>query len=53
MNGKFGITQVLGNQKAATRLDSVKTYGEWGGWVDSSAFYHYDAQGRMTSAEGL
>src|SRR5574344_1930433 len=52
MNGKFGITQVLGNPKAATRLDSVKTYGEWGGWVDSSAFYHYDAKGRMTSAEG-
>ncbi len=53
MDGHFGIDKVLGNKNAEVQLDSIRSLGEWGGWVDSMAFYRYDAKGRLTLAEGF
>ncbi|MCQ2193808.1 MAG: cellulase family glycosylhydrolase [Paludibacteraceae bacterium] len=53
MNGKFGIDQILANKNPEVRLDSIRTLGEWGGWVDSMAFYKYDEKGRLISGEGF
>lgn len=51
MEGRFGIEKAL-HRNTETKLDSIRTLGEWGGWVDSMAFYQYDEKGRMISAEG-
>ena len=52
MNGKFGIEHALNLKDNTTRLDSIKVLGEWGGWVDSSAFYKYDKQNRVVEGTG-
>ena len=52
MDGRFGMSHVLSEKNKTSRLDSIKVYGEWGGWVDSSSFFHYDAQNRLMAAEG-
>lgn len=52
MDGRFGINKAI-NAQANARLDSIRTLGEWGGWVDSMAFYKYDNQGRLIGAEGF
>ncbi len=52
MNGKFGIKHVMSCHNNDTQLDSIKVFGEWGGWVDSSSFFHYDQYNRLLSAEG-
>lgn len=52
MDNHFGMDHVMSDCNKASRLDSIKVYGEWGGWVDSSSFFHYDANSRLTAAEG-
>lgn len=52
MEGRFGINKVL-NSNNETKLDSIRTFGEWGSWVDSMAFYQYDEQGRFAGVEGF
>ena len=51
MEGRFDIYKALKALHGA-RLDSIRTMGEWGGWVDSMAFYKYDEAGRLTDIEG-
>ncbi len=52
MEGRFNIYKALKSLQGA-RLDSIRTMGEWGGWVDSMAFYKYDENGRLTDIEGF
>ncbi len=51
MEGRFDFHKALKALHGA-RLDSIRTLGEWGGWVDSMAFYKYDESGRLTDIEG-